>query len=132
MPAISTDLFVLSDFIDSHPQRALILQNLSTNVVLPTHQDNENDSLHTLMSILLQTPSVEARKEYILAALNSISTLNNSALGRILRDEKLFAELFKLFQMEHFRSCDNLRAGLSIRNIATWYSVIGGVSKTVL
>lgn len=106
----------------------MIEHHLASNSVLPTHQDSENDSLHTMMNILLHTSTKDARRKYIDSALTTIASLNKSSLGRILRDEQLFDELFLLFQMEHFRSRDNIKAGLSIRNINTWYPVIGGVS----
>jgi len=50
-----------------------------------------------------------------------------SSVGRLMRDPVLFWEIFELFRYEHFRSRDNGRAGLSMRNIMLWYPAIADV-----
>ena len=77
------------------------------------------------MNILLHTQDKSARERYLDL---SIKTLGKSYVTRILRDRDLFWSLFELFQYEHFRSRDkNMKSGLSIRGIVSWYPVIAGV-----
>lgn len=101
---------------------------MAENKLLPNHKDSENDALYTLMNILLQTENKQAQFNYIDL---SLKTLGKSPVGRMLRDPVLFWTLIKLFHYDHFRSRDNTKAGLSMRNIVTWYPVIAGVSMVL-
>ncbi|KAH0836373.1 hypothetical protein J3R83DRAFT_7949 [Lanmaoa asiatica] len=53
------------DFIQSHADQALIEHRPASNSLLPTHQDSDNDSLHTIMNVLLQTKTKQAHIKYI-------------------------------------------------------------------
>ncbi|KAF8120682.1 hypothetical protein EV363DRAFT_1188543 [Boletus edulis] len=117
--------FLDLDVIRAHAECALIEHRLAQNKLLPTHQDSDNDAFHTVMNILLQTEDLEARGRYIDL---SLKTVGKSPVGRLLRDQQLFMDLLQLFKFEHFRSRDNTKAGLSMRNIISWYPVIAGVS----
>ena len=115
-----------SDFINLHAECAALKQHLASNVLLPTHQDSQGDALNTIMNLLLDIPSAEARHAYINSAIlcvgNSGGTKNMGMLGRILREERLFNAVFRLFRFDHFRHRENPKVpGLSIRAIYGWF-----------
>ena len=104
---------------------------------MPTHQDSQGDALNTIMNLLLDIPSAEARHAYINSAIlcvgNSGGTKNMGMLGRILREERLFNAVFRLFRFDHFRHRENPKVpGLSIRAIYGWFPKRVGVSRLAI
>jgi len=97
------------------------------NDLLPTNVDTDNDSLHQVMNLLSRLDKGN-RKAYVDSVLLKVKSGINGTLGKILNDKAMADALLNLFRYEHFRCKDNLGAGMSMRNIASWYPAISGVS----
>ncbi|KAI6029978.1 hypothetical protein EDC04DRAFT_2898755 [Pisolithus marmoratus] len=124
--------FVDLDFIQGHQESVYIETHLAGNQILPSNQDSENDSFHTVMNILLKMPNMETRHKHVDSILETVSSYSGSNLGKVLKDKLMFDALFELFRYEHFHSRDNTKHGLSMWCISHWYPTFAGMSHPII
>lgn len=122
------NMFEISDLIREHEDQILMEHHLAANRSLIAHDDSDNDSLQQTLNIMLNVP-VEQLSKYISSLLQTATKISTSSFAKVLKDKEMLLVLLDLFKYEHFRSRDNKGTSLSMRNIAKFYPVIGGVSE---
>ncbi|KAI5985313.1 hypothetical protein EDC04DRAFT_2913870 [Pisolithus marmoratus] len=97
--------FVDLDFIQGHQESIYIETHLAGNQILPSNQDSENDSFHTVMNILLKMPNMETCHKHVDSILEMVSSYSGSNLGK---------------------------HGLSMQCILHWYPTFAGMSHPIV